>query len=1438
MYVRKLLWYLILGVLALPVNVLAIPEQELDLSSEAEKTCTAYRFADHGHAVYLPMKGYESVKWFFTKEGGEYKEYSDGTATLSGTVYNKKDKKAKFEIFLFFDHKISYKKLKEKGGKIKGASNGDYREWDFYRITSTKSYFKGKGKLKGKYLKVNDLKADHYVQVGYGANDKNGKLGLSTWFRTKGDYKLQGDVNVVLDCGEEPKGPSVCHTRSWKMGEREVFFPVPDYFRDLVFEGEGASFIQYDNGTAVLKGIMVNTDDKDVRWEVHVKFVDRKSYDEWTAMGGQAKEDRGELGDETTWYFYDYDKENSYFKGLGKAEGKFVNLENADPKYRFQVGNGANDYNSDFGASGWFLTTGTYNHIEGDFNFSLVCKDPDCFADAGSLKPVEKEDGDKEDDDEGEEDDDEGDDDDDEEEYADKDCVDEDGLKIAAEFYKHPVVPEGYSKIFVLTKGDALIIKDVADKPHFTVYESGTYRIHTLVFNGNADAEDFLDLSVVELGKTSGVDVLNLIEQSGICADLDVEGARFHVESCDPEECLAFAGTLKPIGDEAVCLEDGGTTIVAEEQGDLVLPDGYKKAYVLTRDTLVIFGLNTIPEFEVQEAGTYRIHTLVFTDNPDDPNFLDLSVVELKKTTGFEVLNLILQNEICASLDVAGAKFEVAACGSIGDFVWEDLNRNGCQDADEPGLEGIKVKLRDQNGNLAAGLVFTDANGQFIFKDVFPGKYKLEFTAPEGYLFTAKDQNNSCDESKDSDAMENGLTDVFTVESGENKDDVDAGIVSEFVCEANAGTLTPATDMTSLCLGSGEVSISATADGNLTKNEGYAVLYVLTRSDTLIIENVNTEPTFTVSTAGTYRIHTLVYSDDPNDENFLDLSVVVPGTTTGGDVLGIINDNKLCADLDVAGAKFELQACSSIGGIAWNDLNGNGCQDTDEPVLADVSIKLRNMNMNLLQGPITTNEQGEYSFDNIQPGNYRIEFGLPDGFAYTTKDETNACDDASDSDAMDNGMTEVITVAAGENKDDVDGGFVEDNACEAEAGTLSVAVNLDSCIAEMPIKIAAQSNGDAVVPDGYATLFVLTSGDELLIRNVNTIPEFEVSEPGLYRIHTLIYSDDPSDADFLDLSIVTPDVTTGVDVVNIITQEGICASLDVDGARFDIELCCDNVTDGGEIAANEIGCGPYDPQEIVNVILPTGGTGELEYLWLSTLDSSLPLSEWDIIENSNSENYDPPMIQVTTYYIRCARRVGCPEFIAESNVVTKEVEDINECAADERSITLEGTQKGSAVELSWSADYDEPGTMFTIEKSADNQTFKKIAETTSSQHLDNSSMTAYNYYRVSQDIDGELVYSNVVKVGMRVVGDRSITYTIYPVPGSDQLNISTPEGGDTGGRYQIQVIDMNGKVHYKGTSNQLGNESIDISALPEGSYNLMIMNLETGEIKTDRFEKI
>jgi hypothetical protein len=108
----------------------------------------------------------------------------------------------------------------------------------------------------------------------------------------------------------------------------------------------------------------------------------------------------------------------------------------------------------------------------------------------------------------------------------------------------------------------------------------------------------------------------------------------------------------------------------------------------------------------------------------------------------------------------------------VGDLVWFDTNRNGIQDPGEKPMYGARVVLLNADGTRARdaqGRIVrpqrTDANGRYFFSNLQPGRYRMQFTYPQGYTSTLPGQG---DKSKGSNAVAQkrrnvARTPVFTV---------------------------------------------------------------------------------------------------------------------------------------------------------------------------------------------------------------------------------------------------------------------------------------------------------------------------------------------------------------------------------------------------------------------------------------------------------------------------------------------------------------------------------------------------------------------------------------------------------------------------------------------------------------------------------------------------
>ncbi|MFZ2451144.1 MAG: SdrD B-like domain-containing protein, partial [Methylovulum miyakonense] len=131
---------------------------------------------------------------------------------------------------------------------------------------------------------------------------------------------------------------------------------------------------------------------------------------------------------------------------------------------------------------------------------------------------------------------------------------------------------------------------------------------------------------------------------------------------------------------------------------------------------------------------------------------------------------------------------------SVGDKVWDDMNHNNIQDTNERGIANIKVKLMDATGATVLATATTNGNGNYLFANLDPGTYVLQFDKANvmhynygawynmsGWKWAVK--NTGGNDNIDSDVTGNAVsttnvtkTDAFTLVSGQNDMSRDAGI--------------------------------------------------------------------------------------------------------------------------------------------------------------------------------------------------------------------------------------------------------------------------------------------------------------------------------------------------------------------------------------------------------------------------------------------------------------------------------------------------------------------------------------------------------------------------------------------------------------------------------------------------------------------------------------
>ena len=280
---------------------------------------------------------------------------------------------------------------------------------------------------------------------------------------------------------------------------------------------------------------------------------------------------------------------------------------------------------------------------------------------------------------------------------------------------------------------------------------------------------------------------------------------------------------------------------------------------------------------------------------------------------------------------------------------------------------------------------------------------------------------------------------------------------------------------------------------------------------------------------------------------------MTPGVTTGVDVLGLITEGggDLCASLDVPGAPImvEEEPCLADAGtlkagdsdLCFDDKGNTLTATPDGNAVVPEGYTTLYV---LTQGEelVIVNAGAEPMFTVTESGTYTIHtFVYPSDFdplSVVTIGETTGFD-----------VNALLIQGGGELCASLDVAGAQFTVSDPDAGTLT-ADETPVTLMDGTATISATPNGDINVPEGFSSVYVLTQGEGLVIINASGTPSFEVTEPGLYTIHTFVF---PSDFD--PFTVVTPGVTTGVDVLGLITEGGgdLCASLDVPGAPIMVE---------------------------------------------------------------------------------------------------------------------------------------------------------------------------------------------------------------------------------------------------------------------------------------------
>lgn len=293
-------------------------------------------------------------------------------------------------------------------------------------------------------------------------------------------------------------------------------------------------------------------------------------------------------------------------------------------------------------------------------------------------------------------------------------------------------------------------------------------------------------------------------------------------------------------------------------------------------------------------------------------------------------------------------KSDCVPVGSIGNTVFNDINSNCQQDADESGIPGVRVDLLDSHGNVVSTTT-TDSNGKYRFVDLLTGDYRVTIPHPP-------------------DRFTPTLTQSHPIHLG----------VGQNFEHADFGFRPPSDGL----IGD---TVFQDRNGNGIQDEhepGISHINVTLKFPDGSTQTTTTDEhgrySFTHLPPGTYNV-----TSDVPPKHVL--------TTHANPIHINLLPSQRFTDADF-GFREDLSIGQiSIGGKVFSDRNTDGVPDKDESGIPNVVLTLTLPGSDGMLGnsddttqTINTDDNGVYQFDQLLTGNYRVTVSPPDNFPQVT----------------------------------------------------------------------------------------------------------------------------------------------------------------------------------------------------------------------------------------------------------------------------------------------------------------------------------------------------------------------------------------------------------------------------------------------------------------------
>ncbi|WP_217701612.1 SdrD B-like domain-containing protein [Schaalia sp. Marseille-Q2122] len=378
---------------------------------------------------------------------------------------------------------------------------------------------------------------------------------------------------------------------------------------------------------------------------------------------------------------------------------------------------------------------------------------------------------------------------------------------------------------------------------------------------------------------------------------------------------------------------------------------------------------------------------------------------------------------------------------SVGDFVWFDSNKDGKQDAGEPGLAGVELTIFGPDGQKVAvdadgkpynAVLTTKGDGKYLFENLpvlaDAERYSVEVTRFPYDMTPTIAQAPGTDPTNDS-ATGSDQTIKPLVADGRVDDTLDFGFVKATVSVGDF------------------VWFDSNKDGKQDADEPgvEGIELTLTGPDGKPVVDVDGNPVGVATTDkdGKYTFGNLPVLQ-PGQSYTVSIAYPAQYTHTVAQAEGTTRDNDSSTGSESSGDLLEdgdqdlsldfglVYATVSVGDFVWFDSNGNGRQDAGEPGIAGVELTLTGpdgKSVTDVDGKVvpvvTTDKDGKYVFEKLpvlkDGQKYTVSVKVPSGYVAT---KPNATGDVSN-DSSSGSVSSVSLVKHGDQDMTLDFGFVK-----------------------------------------------------------------------------------------------------------------------------------------------------------------------------------------------------------------------------------------------------------------------------------------------------------------------------------------------------------------------------------------------------------------------------